>query len=232
MALWDGPDLLARVKLLSARDKLSSDASMTDPNWYSLLTEAQAHWYSVYAAQVPYVLMGAPTALSTSDSGATYTFGSGVTPLAVEVYDANYRLMRPGAFWDATCDYVWEGVRIRFPKAISKPATYRARWIAPPAIIDATPTEPTLVPAHTRILLVYHAVAEWANRGGMRDPAPFWDMERRAWMGDYSIGDVGILGALKQQNFWMGAAAVPGGGGIMDSVSTGAGYTGIGGGGG
>lgn len=217
--------------MLSARNSLSSDASISDATWYSLLTEAQAHWYSVYAAQAPYVLMGAPTALSTADSGATYTFGSSVTPLAVEVYDANYRLMRPGAFWDASADYVWEGVRIRFPKSATRPGTYRARWIAPPAIIDAS-TDPTLVPEHTRILLVYHAVALWANRGGMRDPSPFWDAERRAWMGNPEIGDLGVLGALKAQNFWMGGAAFAGGGGIMDGVSTGQGYVGIGGGGG
>lgn len=204
---------------------------MTDANFYSLLSEAQAHWYSVYAAQAPYVLMGAPTLLSTADTGLTYTFGSSVTPLAVDVFDGNFRLLRPGATWDATADYIWAGNKIRFPKNIRKPGTYYATWVAPPGIIDAT-TDPTLVPEHTRILLVYHAVALWATRGGMRDPSPFWDAERRAWMGDPSIGDLGVLGMLKTQNFWQGGAAFAGGGGIMDSVSTGQGYRGIGGGGG
>lgn len=219
MAIWDNADLLARLTLIIGRDKLSSDASMTAPNYYTLLTDAQAHYYNVFAAQVPYVLMGAPAALATADSGVTYTFGSGVTPLAVEVYDASYRLLKPGAFWDPSADYVWEGTLIRFPRAIARQQAYYARWIAPPGIIDAS-TAPTLVPAHTRLLLVYRAAGEWANRGGMRDPAPFIQMENRYWLGNPETGDLGVLGALKMQNPWLGGAAYTLNQGLFDNVAS------------
>jgi len=231
MATWDKAYLLAALKLLVGRDKLSSDSSMASADYYQFLTEAQAHYYDIYAAQVPYILMGAPTAMATTDSGLTYQFASSVVPLAVEIYDANYRLMKNGPFWDPSSDYVWEGSQIRFPKAVARQGTYYARYITPPGVIDAA-TDPTLVPSHTRRILIYRAAAEWAARGGLRDPAPFYDLERRAWMGDPNIGDLGILGALKSQMPWMGAAALRGNGGILDGLDTGAGYVRVVGGGG
>jgi hypothetical protein len=221
MATWDSADLLARCKRLSNRP--STDVGTADADWYALLTEAQAQWYDTYSAQVPYVLMGSPQTLTTADSGVTYTFPSSVTPLAVELYDGNYRLLKPTTFYDTGGDYVWEGNKIRFPHAEARPDTYYARYITPPDVIDGS-TAPVLVPAHHRRLLVYTAVAEWATRLP-RDPSPYYALIQRAWFGNPALGDVGILGALKNQNFFMGGTALSTGtGGIMDNVSTGAGY--------
>ena len=222
MALWDAAELLARCKRMAGVPTTTEFPA--DADWYAWLTEAQAHWYNVFAAQAPWVLMGAPQTLTTADSGATYTFPSSVTPLAVEVYDSQYDLMKNGAFWDRSADYVWEGNKIRFPRAVSKPSTYYARYVSPPGAIDAVPTEPTLVPSHTRLLLVYRATALWATRGGMRDPTPFYEAERRFWLGDMSIGDVGVLGALKMQNPFLGSAAYTSGVGNPWEYDTGAGY--------
>jgi hypothetical protein len=228
MATWDSADLLLRCQRLwmetaNAAAMTSGDAS-SSVSWYALLTEAQAQWYDTYAAQVPYVLMGSPQTLTTADSGVTYTFPSSVTPLAVELYDGNYRLLKPTAFYDTGGDYVWEGNKIRFPHAEARPDTYYARYITPPDVIDGS-TAPTLVPAHHRRLLVYTACATRAGLPNGRDPAPYYALIQRAWFGNPNIGDVGILGALKNQNFFMGGTALSTGtGGIMDNVSTGAGY--------
>lgn len=227
MALWDNADLLARCKFIAQRP--STDQQMADADWYSLMTESQAHWTNVFATQFPYVLVTAPTALSTADGGLTYTFPGGITPMAVEVYDsASGRILRPGAYWDAACDYVWEGTHIRFP--VNKSRTYSsgpvARYISPSSTIDAS-TQPTLLPAHARLLIVYRAVAYWAERGGLRDPQPFWEMEQRYWIGNPASGDFGLLGMLKNQNPFIGAAAYPAGSGLAwwQTISTGQGYT-------
>lgn len=227
MAAFDSADLLSRCKTLSGRPAV--DSATSDAQWYTLLTEAQATWTNTFAAQVPWVLMGAPTLLTSTDGGLTYPFPSSVYPLAVEVYDstAASRLLKNGSYSDATADYVWEGNQIRFPQGES--VTFAngpvARWVAPPSTLDGS-NPPTLMPPHCRLLLVYRAVAEWANRGGFRDPTPFYDLERRFWFGNPQTGDVGALGALKNQNpLYMAAAINDSVGGILDGVSTGSGYS-------
>jgi hypothetical protein len=194
---------------------------MTDAKWYVLLTEAQAFYYNEFAAHFPAVLMGAPTALSTADSGATYTFSSSIQPLALEVYNSVYRLLRPGAFWDTSADYVWEGNKIRFPKGVTKPDTYYARYVSPPDVVAAG-TQPTLVPSHTRLLMVYRAVAQWAIQGNLNQAAYFKSLETETWFGNPAQGRVGVLGALKTQNLFAGGAAYQMDNGILGTV--GAGY--------
>jgi hypothetical protein len=226
VASFDAADLLARVKVLAQRPV--PDESVPDATWYSLLTEAQAHWTNVFATQVPFVLMSAPVSLTTSDGGFTYQFPNSIYPLAVEVYDTTTpaRLLRPSSYWDSSGDYVWEGHQIRFPQGQANTLAIApvARYIAPPDVIDGS-TAPTLMPPHCRLLLVYRAVAEWANRAGSRDPTPFYDMERRFWIGNPQWGDAGVLGALKTQNpFYGGTGLQMGSGGILEGVDTGAGY--------
>lgn len=230
MATWDSADLLLRLRTITNRP--STDESMTDAIGYQLLTEGQAHWTGTVAAQCPWVLMGAPTLLTSSDSGETYPFvdasGNSIAPLAVEVYDTKAgRLLKNGAYWDASADYVWESHRIRFPQGALKTFANGpyARYIVPPVAVSAA-VAPTLLPAHARLLVVYRAAALWATRGGMRDPSPYYEAERRFWLGDFSTGDVGLLGALKGQNPFLGGAAYSTGvGGILDGVSTGAGHS-------
>jgi len=226
MALWDSSDLLSRVKFLSNRP--TTDESVTDAQWYSLITEGQSHWTNVISAQAPWVLMGPPTALTSTDGGVTFPFPGCVFPLAVEMYDTTTpaRLLRPCTYWDSSGDYVWEGDHIRFPQGQTNPLAVSpvARYINPPGQVDGT-NPPTLQPPQARLLCVYRACAHWAERGGMRDPKPYFEMEQRYWLGDMRTGDVGLLGALKSQNPFLGGNAVmTGSGGLLEGVSTGAGY--------
>lgn len=183
---------------------------MTDPNWYSFLTDAQAHWLPMFAAHFPWLFWTAPTLMTTSDAGKTYVLGASITPLKIEVYDAiGGRIMQPCAYWDGPGDYVWEGNRIRMPanqsKTFSAGAPY-ARYIAAPGIIDAA-TDPTLTPDWARIVLVYHAAGMYARRGGLRDAKPYEELEDKAFYGEPQKGKPGILATLKNQNPFGGAAA-------------------------
>ena len=201
---------------------------MADADWYAFLTEAQVYWYAQFATFVPHVLMGAPTLMTSADSGVTYTFSSSVTPLAVEVYDKlNGFPLRPGAYWDAAADYVWESSKIRMTR--SRARTFSsgpyARYITPPTVIDGS-TAPTLLPDYTRILLVYRALIDWAERGGMR-PSEYWRAkEQDAWSGNPQLGTLGFLGTLKYQNYLAGAASVAASNvGDLSTIDTGEGYT-------
>lgn len=201
-------------------------------DWYAWLTEAQQHYYRVFATHCPYVLMTAPTLLTSADSGVTYAMPSSVVPLAVELYDRlNGRLLRAGAYWDVGADYVWEGTKIRFPGNKAKTFTSGPylRYVAPPTTIDGS-TAPTLQPDNARTLLVAHAVGLWAERGGMRDPSVFWTRERKMAWGDPEVpGDVGIVGALKLQNPWLGTMATGNQSTLtgLDVLDTGSGYVAI-----
>ena len=229
MAQWDSAYLLAAVKALAVRP--DTDATMPDASWYLLLELAQSHWTNVLSSQVPWVLMGPPTTLTSADGGVTFTFPGGIQPLAVEVYDATgpARLLRPGAYFDASADYVWEGATIRFPQNLGNTAGFNmvARWVAPPGVLNAS-NPPTLQPPHARQLLIYRAVAQWASQGGMRDAAPYYELEQKYWLGNPTLGDPGLLGALKLQNSFLGGMAMmTTTGGILDGLDTGTGYRGI-----
>jgi len=193
------------------------------------LTDAQTFFYQEFAVHVPWLLMGAMQTLTTSDSGATYVIPSSVTPLAVEIYSsATGNLLRPGPYWDANADYVWEGAKIRIPRGKTKTWSGGpvARYITPSGVIDGS-TAPTLTPTHARLLLVYRACATWARRGGMRDPRPFLAAEQELWYGDPNAGRIGLLGALKMQNPFYGSAAYSAGEELtgVEHVDTGSGYS-------
>jgi len=201
-------------------------------DWYAWITEAQAYYYGVFATHCPWFLLTAPTLLVSADGGYTYPMPSSTHVLHVELYDSKGgRLLRAGAYWDTGADYVWEGNRIRFPN--NKAKTYSdgpyVRYVAEPGDIDGS-TAPTLVPDYARMLLVDHAVALWSERGGMRDPTPFWLRERkRAWGDPQTPGDVGILGNLKLQNPFLGSMATGNQTTLtgLDMLNTGSGYVAI-----
>ena len=225
---YESADLLSRAKRLAQRP--SSDEEMSDADWYALLTDAQRYYHGLVALHAPYVLMGAPVLLTSSDGGATYDFAAGVFPLAVEVYDSpTGRLLRPGTYWDTNGDYVWEGNKIRIPRGATR--SYAggpyARYVAQAGDLTAA-TEPTLTPPHARMLFVYRAVADWARQGGYRNPGPFETMEQRLWSGTPATGDIGFLGFYKSQNPFYGATAISAQGGTsFTTLSTIDGYTAI-----
>jgi hypothetical protein len=230
MAQYDKAALLASCKLEA---KLPATSEFpTDANWYAWLTEAQEHWYGQFSIHCPWVIMEAPTLLTTTDSGVTYDFpddadGDPVEPLAVSIFDRiDGRPLKNAAFWDVNGDYVWEGNKIRFPRNRAKTFSSGpyARFVNPPGLIDGS-NEPTLKPKRARKLLVYRACAIWASRGGKRNPAPFFRMEAAFWIGNPAVGDFGLLGELKMQNPWQGTESVSENmGGILAGVDNGQWY--------
>lgn len=232
MAQWDSADLLARLKRTLARPLVDQDKGPTDTDvdafLYELLTEGQVYWTNELATHVP-DLAGLYTIeqLTSADSGLTYDFTS--EPLGhYEIRDSrNGRLLVPGAEWDPASDFIPAGKKIRFPGGVTKQFASGpwARYVKTPTVI-ASGTQPTLQPPQARLLVVYHAAGEWAARGGLRDPQPYWDLENRAAFGDPLHGQVGLVGALKQSAFLWGAAGLPSG---QDDwwrhISTGEGYT-------
>jgi hypothetical protein len=208
VADWDSADLLARVKRDGAIPAVDED--MADADWYAYLTEAQIYWHGQFATHFPWILWSAPTLLVSADGGITYAMPGGVNPSKIEVYDAvGGRLLVPGAYWSMGADYVWEGSRIRMPRNVPRSfgdGPY-ARYIAAPPKIDAA-TQPVLLPDWARALLPPRALMLWADRGGLRDPAPYQRKENELWYGEPQRGQFGILVTLKTQNPFGGAAAI------------------------
>lgn len=207
MASWDSPDLLRRCQRLARRP--ATDADMALEDWYDLLTQAEAHWVPQFAAHVPEVLYRGEQ-MTSSDGGVTWEVST--WPFGrMEIYDRpGGSLLRIGAPWDTEADGTWEGRGFRVPG--NRARTFpdggpHARYVRGPGVIDAA-TESAIQPPHARMLLVYHAVAEWASQGGLRDPAPYLAMAQATWGGDPDRpGDTGILGALKMSLYGVGQAA-------------------------
>ena len=210
MAEYDSADLLSKVRLITARNVLSSDASMSDASWYSFLSRGQVHWMNQIAIHCPGILGWLSATLTSSDSGATYTFPSSITPLTYELYtSATGRFLFPAWYPDSGGDYVPEGNKVRALRGGTMAAPF-CRYIAAPTVIDGS-TAPVLTPDRARMLIVYRAAILWAERGGTRDASYYQRLEDREWFGDPQRGDGGILLWLKDQNKWAGYAALPSG---------------------
>lgn len=198
MAAWDSDDLLAQFDLFGQRP--ATDESLTDAQKFTLLTRAQEKCYSLWAVHFPEMLVGDPTIMSTADSGETYTFASSVWPQGgVEIRASRTGELLVGGAEFAGYDYVWEGNKIRIPdgKTRTFAAGPYARYMTPPSEIDTGGAdEPTLMPEHARILIVWWALYLWANRGGgTRDPNYWLGLFQSSWGGDPRIeGDVGKIG--------------------------------------
>jgi len=210
MAIWDSADLLARCKFHANRP--TTDEAMTDAQWYTLLSDAQQRWTRIIASLVPESGVTEPVQLSETTPGKVWTFAD--VPLGhLELrHGREGELLTVGADFAETTDLVWEGDRVRVPGGRSQ--TYAngiyARYIATPTVIDGS-TAPTLRPAPARLLLVYDAVMQWAERGGHRDPSPYRAKLQAVWGGDPMIpGDTGILGSLRTTVFGQGIDASTG----------------------
>lgn len=209
MADWDSADILARAR--DEAQEPTAGSVTTDAQWYRLLTAAQHRIYRLFAQHCPHILVEPPVALTTGDDGLTYQFPSDVYPLGyAELREGlDGRLLWSGSNWSWCGDFVFEGNQLRTPNGQSRSYSdgLYARYITPPGTIDGS-NQPSLRPDWARILIVLDAVKEWAGQGGLRDPSIWAQKFQHAWAGDPSVlGDVGIMGALKTQIRFPGAAA-------------------------
>lgn len=162
---------------------------MTDAHWFALLTEAQNRVVGLIAVHCPEAMYGAPTLMSTADSGATYTFGTDtdgayIAPVGhIEIRESKTGAMiPPTSAWDnSTQAYIYESDKIRWPG--QKTRTFAdgpyARFITPPNVLSAS-AAPTLKPLYARELLVYDACERAAVRIGT-DPTPYGAMFDARW---------------------------------------------------
>lgn len=187
----------------------ATDESMVAAKWYRRLTEAQQHWFRIFATHVPWVLWSEPVLLTTSDSGATYDLPSAGI-MGVRLRDGRSgTLLTGGQDWMDDVDYIVTGSKIRFPGGRTRTFAQGpyAHYIAPPGDLTAA-IEPTLLPEDARVLLVYHACQLWASQGGLRDPNFYSALEQKAAWGDpASPGHIGIIPALKRSYFGSGVTA-------------------------
>ena len=204
MAIWDSADLLSRLGTLINRP--SSDEALTTAVKYQALGDAQRRVVTLIAFHVPEMMYGAPTLLSTADSGATYTFGTDVTPIGhIELRESPTGAMIPPASeWDNTTQgYLFEAEKIRWPGQRTRTFANGpyCRFVTMPGVLDGS-TAPTLKPVWARELLVYDAASRCATIVGM-DPAPYDGMFNARWPE--------ILSAMQTAHHGTGALANTGG---------------------
>lgn len=212
MALFDSADLLARCQRLFNRP--STDEAMTSTEWYAFLSEAQNRVVTLFAFHCPEAMYGAPTLLSTADSGASYTFGTdadgaNICPIGhIELRESKTGAMiPPGSEWDtSTQTFLFNADRIRWPG--QKTRTFSdgpyARFVTPPNVLNGS-SAPTLKPLFARELLVYDACERAAVRCGV-DPTPYGAMFDARWPE--------ILAAVQSQFSGAGRTAVEESGGL------------------
>lgn len=187
--MYTSAELLSDFKFWANRPE--TDESMTDPQIYRLLTLAQQQEAMDLASRFPRMMMSAPTLMTTSDNGKTYTLstsdedGNTDTPFGhAEVYatDPNGRELYGSSYAAAAGDVVFEGNKIRVPAGTTTAFNSGPyiRYVPVPGALDAN-DEPTLQPPFARQLIVFRALVMWANRGGMRDARPFQEMYDKAF---------------------------------------------------
>jgi hypothetical protein len=176
--LWSSTDLLARCRRHARRPV--TDQSMTDPDWYAFLTEAQPEVYRELFARAPELGFGAPQPMFSDDGGLTYTFGLDAAnedayPMGhVEIYPSLSAI--PDDPLEEGEDFIAEGDRIRMlgnrARIYDSGNGPYARVILTPDIPISDVYEPLLYPKPARMLLVWAALESWAARPGSQvDPA-------------------------------------------------------------
>ena len=163
MAGFAAADLLDLFNRLAGRP--AADA-MSDTEKYRWLSDAQQAVVAEIAAIAPSALTAAPAAMTTTDEGATFTFGTDLNgqPLMpigkVGIYASLSSV--PDDPWSEETDYLNEGWRIRLPNNSRYAGTLYWRGVTPPPDLSAT-VEPTLMPPAARELIVVRAVKDFAE---------------------------------------------------------------------
>ncbi len=205
MAAYDAADLLARLRR-DVREPTTADFPAT-ADLYAWLGQGQIDVFQRLAMAVPDAVIGAPTQMTTADSGQTYTFGT--DSAAPTNYTAIYPVGHisiygklsdiPDNAWVEGVDYAMEGDRIRRLPA-DQPYTGAAPYyqgIALPLVLDGS-TPPTLEPVAARELIVDAAAIRYAE-AVPKDPTAYLARLERHW-------DTWV-GALQTQYARRGAVA-------------------------
>jgi hypothetical protein len=206
---FDSADLLAQ---LADTLNLPTTREVTDPQLYTLLSNGQRRVMQQLAMHVPHSNYLAPELMTTTDSGATYTF------LYYPMGHAEIRESRDGLVlypvsdWDDYSDgYVMEGQTIRWPNGRTRTfsAGPYARYVRVPDVISAS-VEPILKPVHGRMAIVYDAASEYAMQGGLRDPSAYLlQLQRLLWGDANTPGHLGLIPTLKTQYAYQGMTQAP-----------------------
>lgn len=199
MARYDSADLLSRLKLVLNRP--SSDEALADSDLYLFLGMAQEHVARHLASVSPEPMYGDLAALTTADSGASFTFGTDADTANIQAFGHYEIYADPTHFPDSPLvegvDFIWEGAKIRIPNGRTIPTPY-GRFVTPPHLLNGS-VAPTLKPEYARILIIYKA-AEWAAEQRLKqDGSPY-----RA---GYADNLPGILLALKTAAAGIGGRA-------------------------
>lgn len=160
MALYDSAGLLA--ELYTATREPTDSTTLTTTVGYQCLTKAQSKVFNRLAALIPNANYGAPFAMSTSDSGYTYTFGNdadsnAIFPLGQIVLFRNQN-GNPGSELVPGVDFLMEGNRIRSMNYVPFSFTPYAQMVTPPLTLDAS-VAPILKPVQARVCLIYFGAA-------------------------------------------------------------------------
>lgn len=166
---------LAKVKLNRPSTDEAFTVTTTDDVWYDLLTEAQDQVMGQLASIVPEPMYEPLTALVTTDSGASFTFGTDYDADDIHAF-GHYELYPTlNSFPDSPLiegqDFIWEGDKIRIPNGRTIDTPY-GRYVIPPHKISDT-NQPVLKPKFARVLIVDRACALAAEQRLKQDPSPY-----------------------------------------------------------
>ena len=169
MALYDSADCARRIKVRLNRPTTDRIFTVTtaDDVIYDALTEAQDRITKLIATYIPDGLWTVPTALTTADSGKTYTFGTDVDAAAIFALGHFHVYPDRAAIPDFPLvegvDYTVEATRIRTPNNTTRTFGDGGPWaqyVAPSNVITAA-TQPT-IPKIARLALISDATRRCA----------------------------------------------------------------------
>lgn len=149
-----------------------------DADFYAYFRDAENRVKHDIGMAVPNLLWGAPTLMTSTDSGYTYGFGTdagsnAILPLGhVAVYPDKASI--PFYPLESGIDFVFEGTKIRFTQY--SPQTFSdgpyAQFITPTYVIDGSSNAFTL-PFQLRMLAIYDACVKVASSGAVQDDARY-----------------------------------------------------------
>lgn len=161
---WTSASCLTRFNTLAGRPTTDS---ITDAQKYVFLSDGQEAVITELSSIAPQVLYPAPIAMTSADSGYTWTFGTDGNGYALfpmgraQIYPSLNAV--PDYPWRPGVDYLDEGTTIRIPNNVAWTGTLYWRGMTQPAQMTAS-VEPVLQPPSSRTLLVTKAVQLFAEQ--------------------------------------------------------------------